>query len=310
MQTYEKLLLSQTKRAPKYNDMDTWELVESLRKVAGRQGLCRDGLDVEQNAEMEAALEDYVVTPDNFLKMLRIALLARAGIPVVLMGETGCGKTSLIQALALILGADFRVQNFHAGVSVARVEGFIIDCVAQADMYPGKEIWAFLDEINTSEHLGALTEIICCHELFGKRLPSNLVILAACNPYRRKLQSSSATSAALAVVTNRKRRFANLVYTVNMLPETVLQYVYDFGKLPATEEQQYTKLMIKNLIKDNDMQRRIKFHRCHKEWDDDKNDYGYALRGSEWRKLFMTPEEESGFVNATVELITASQDFI
>ena len=34
-----------------------------------------------------------------------IFLRIEAGIPVVIMGETGCGKTSLIEALALSSGA-------------------------------------------------------------------------------------------------------------------------------------------------------------------------------------------------------------
>ena len=41
----------------------------------------------------------YVITADNFLKMLLILLRIRENIPVIMMGETGCGKTSLIRKL-------------------------------------------------------------------------------------------------------------------------------------------------------------------------------------------------------------------
>ena len=41
----------------------------------------------------------YVITPDNFLKMLLILLRIRENVPVIMMGETGCGKTSLIRKL-------------------------------------------------------------------------------------------------------------------------------------------------------------------------------------------------------------------
>ena len=37
----------------------------------------------------------YALTPDNILKMILILLRIRANIPVIIMGETGCGKTSL-----------------------------------------------------------------------------------------------------------------------------------------------------------------------------------------------------------------------
>ena len=41
--------------------------------------------------------ETYVLTVDNLIKILAIQMRFRCGIPVVIMGETGCGKTRLIQ---------------------------------------------------------------------------------------------------------------------------------------------------------------------------------------------------------------------
>ena len=39
--------------------------------------------------------ESYVLTLDNLIKILAIQMRFRCGIPVVIMGETGCGKTRL-----------------------------------------------------------------------------------------------------------------------------------------------------------------------------------------------------------------------
>ena len=39
----------------------------------------------------------YVLTVDNLIKILAIQMGFRCGIPVVIMGETGCGKTRLIR---------------------------------------------------------------------------------------------------------------------------------------------------------------------------------------------------------------------
>lgn len=33
------------------------------------------------------------------------------------MGETGCGKTSLIKFLAMIVGSKFMAKDFHAGIT-------------------------------------------------------------------------------------------------------------------------------------------------------------------------------------------------
>lgn len=45
--------------------------------------------------------------------MLRI----QARIPVVVMGETGCGKTSLVKFLSVAVGANYQRLDFHAGIS-------------------------------------------------------------------------------------------------------------------------------------------------------------------------------------------------
>ncbi|ETO06406.1 hypothetical protein RFI_30986, partial [Reticulomyxa filosa] len=45
---------------------------------------------------------DYVLTYDNMLKMIAIYLRIQSNIPIILMGETGCGKTLLIKFLAKV----------------------------------------------------------------------------------------------------------------------------------------------------------------------------------------------------------------
>ena len=39
----------------------------------------------------------YVVTGDTLLKMVAIFVRLRCGVPVILMGECGCGKTMLLR---------------------------------------------------------------------------------------------------------------------------------------------------------------------------------------------------------------------
>lgn len=49
---------------------------------------------------------------------------------------------------------------------------------------PDKNLWVLFDEINTSECLGTITEIITTHTFKGKPIADNIVIVATCNPYR------------------------------------------------------------------------------------------------------------------------------
>ena len=113
-----RFLRSQNKALARYELMSTQELIRTLHKIVGHQTTTDSsaGPSASPSALKTRAFEEvvqkvannYVVTPDNFLKMVRIAQKAEARIPVVLMGETGCGKTSLVQMLAQILGVEFR----------------------------------------------------------------------------------------------------------------------------------------------------------------------------------------------------------
>lgn len=98
----------------------------------------------------------YVLTPDNLLKMALIYLRIASRVPVVTMGETGCGKTSLVSALAACMGlrADegrYRVLNFHAGTSADDVAAFVEGCERAAASATGWRgpvaVLAFLDEV-------------------------------------------------------------------------------------------------------------------------------------------------------------------
>ena len=53
--------------------------------------------------------------------------------------------------------------------------------------YPGIHTVLFLDEVNTTEALGLVKEVLCDHMLNGEPLTtgSSLRLIAACNPYRK-----------------------------------------------------------------------------------------------------------------------------
>ncbi len=93
--------------------------------------------------------------------MLRV----RSKIPVILMGETGCGKTSLIKFLALkLLKVRMETIDFHAGItSEFIIEKMEIYAKIASELESGNQLWVFLDEINTCDSMGLLAEIITKH---------------------------------------------------------------------------------------------------------------------------------------------------
>ena len=70
-------------------------------------------------------LDKIVLTRDNFLKLALIYLRIKSNQPVIIMGETGVGKTCVISYLSDVIEANFKIFNVHAG----NTEQEIIDWV-------------------------------------------------------------------------------------------------------------------------------------------------------------------------------------
>lgn len=66
-----------------------------------------------------------VFTRDNFLKMALIYQRLRSSQPVLIMGETGVGKTAVISYLANLIKFDFKVLNIHAGITESEIIKFV-----------------------------------------------------------------------------------------------------------------------------------------------------------------------------------------
>jgi len=193
--------------------------------------------------------ETYALTPDNFLKMLLIFTRIQQRIPVIIMGETGCGKTSLINFLcSRILDDKFKAFSIHAGIDHEIICQKMTLWIAKARRLEqqNKKLWIFFDEFNTTESIGLIKEIICERTMLGLDLPQNMIFLGACNPWRLKTQQIVFDEN----VGIRKDRFNqtghkyNLLYTVLPLPETMIDYVWDYGHLDDKSERKYVQAML------------------------------------------------------------------
>ena len=213
----------------------------------------------------------YVITADNFLKMLLILLRIRENIPVIMMGETGCGKTSLIRKLYQLMndGEDnMKILNIHSGTTNKEINDFLFnkndndmsiveeafkldveekkkqkDYLKIGQIYNIKKLWVFLDEINTCNSLGLISELMCKHSCNGIPLPQNIVFIGACNPYRL-----SKIDILDGLHFKNEEPSSNLVYTVNPLPHCLLNFVINFGSLSPQDEKKYIINIIKEPI--------------------------------------------------------------
>ena len=93
-----------TKSIPlvQYKSLKHIELLYEINKVLNLKYLKKDD---ELNL-LNETIGDFKFTADNFIKMILILLKVRAKIPIIMMGETGCGKTFLIKTLAKLIQSD------------------------------------------------------------------------------------------------------------------------------------------------------------------------------------------------------------
>lgn len=225
------------------------ELLSLLQKVArtNPMPLCANTIQ-RLNAE-------YALTPDNLLKMILIMLRINSRLPVIVMGETGCGKTSLIRYLATVSDVEFEVLSIHAGVEEALILKTINDNNEKAFLCPDRERWLFLDEVNTSEHIGVMCDAICGRRCLGKLLAPNLIVMGACNPYKLRTESAISTAGLKGKI--QTDELSKLVYRVLPLPERLIDYVWDFGTLSDKDEALYIRRMIDSVFPGDNVMLRL-----------------------------------------------------
>ncbi len=88
------------------------ESFDSLTLEEKRTKLCRV-LGISDFTRSKLDFDDsYELTQDNVLKLLAIHMRFQCDIPVIVMGETGCGKTRLVEFLCHLMAAgDKEVEN-------------------------------------------------------------------------------------------------------------------------------------------------------------------------------------------------------
>ena len=205
----------------------------------------------------------YVLTIDNLKKMLAIQMRFRSNIPVILMGETGCGKTRLINFMCQLQAKSRDIQNFvifkiHGEIYKEDIYAHYQKVLALANENVGKNIDTilFFDEVNTSYSIGLIKEIVCDRRIDGERIPNDLRLqfVAACNPYRKHTEAmlNKLTSAGLGMFNTSdkvREHFGNiplreLVYRVLPLPDSLLPLVWDFGTLDPESERSYIRKIV------------------------------------------------------------------
>jgi len=222
------------------------QLENDLEKDEGDKKSLLSILDQDKN--------NYVITEDNYKKMVLLVYRIKANVPVIIMGETGCGKTPLIIKLSQILNNGEKlveIINIHPGITDEDICKRMKEINGKATKQEyinkekniKKELWVFFDEINTCLSLSLLTEIFINKTFNGKKLEDNIRLIGACNPYRRRKLTAEKCG-----LTREDDKEDDLVYKVEQLPQSLLYYVFSFGSIKNEDEKKYINSIIQKIF--------------------------------------------------------------
>ena len=186
--------------------------------------------------------------------MILILFRIFANIPVILMGETGCGKTELIKQLMKMLNKDkennnFIIKRMHSGVK----ENEIIEVInkAEKNLKESKNdmVCIFFDEINTTSLLSKMKEIFVNHSLNGKPIDERIRFIGAFNPFRKNKNDEGDEGLKLDTSNNNEEE---MTYMVNPLLNSLLNYIFYFKSLDDHDIKKYIESIIGKEFPENE----------------------------------------------------------
>lgn len=250
------------------NNFDSLSDDIKLRTLCRILGVERENVSIKNN--LQSAINpdaSYKLTADNVKKLLATYMRMRAGIPVVIMGETGCGKTRMIKYLCDILKAGKLCKNMilmkvHGGLSKKTINQKVDEALKIAHEnyhhHNVKMTVMFFDEANTTSWIHLIKDIVVDRINNGKSLPldSTLQFAICVNPYRKhskemikKLETSGLGYHIQAKQTTDRIGevpLRQLVYRVHPLPTSLFPFVWDFGQPSEEDERQMVLQMVRN----------------------------------------------------------------
>eukprot|EP01060_Flectonema_neradi_P020833 TRINITY_DN2832_c5_g1_i4.p1 TRINITY_DN2832_c5_g1~~TRINITY_DN2832_c5_g1_i4.p1 ORF type:complete len:4086 (+),score=767.97 TRINITY_DN2832_c5_g1_i4:3344-15601(+) len=236
-----------------------WNMISLYKKESAATHVQTiSSLTAIKRSPSEAAFllgSNYCLTQDIVLKMTAVLIRIKSSIPVVLMGECGCGKTHMLRYISAWLGVQLKILDVHGGTTEQDILTVFKDAREICEKSAKKEkVFVFLDEVNTCAFMSLITEAIVSRTLNGEPIHENIRILSACNPYRKRFQTSYATPGLSYTAPTRsdvvRSELDDLVYRVHPIPLRLQEYIFDFGSLSPDIEAKYIHEMVAKTIPD------------------------------------------------------------
>eukprot|EP01028_Stygiella_incarcerata_P001133 TRINITY_DN1177_c0_g1_i4.p1 TRINITY_DN1177_c0_g1~~TRINITY_DN1177_c0_g1_i4.p1 ORF type:complete len:4726 (-),score=1175.89 TRINITY_DN1177_c0_g1_i4:213-14390(-) len=161
----------------------------------------------------------------------------------------GINDATMKDVLKRVLRAEARSFFFkltmHADMGMKEIFDHVNRCVDLAKRFPSVRLILFIDEINTSSHIGYLHDIVVSKILVHPsgdtaviHIPANVSIVGALNDLEDTLQDENPETSAL----ERARGIGAQIpggYDVRDMPKSVRLLLWDFGKVRERDEKTY-----------------------------------------------------------------------
>ena len=141
---------------------NTKDYLKVLKKILNLENPIDNEIEKDKKSLLEIINEnEYVITNDNFKKMILILYRIIGKIPVILMGETGCGKTALIRKLNHLLNNGEETLEV-ININPSYTNDIIIERMNKTNKKVkekrNKELWIYFNELNICDSLVLITE--------------------------------------------------------------------------------------------------------------------------------------------------------
>ena len=273
-----KILYIPTKESKKYNST-----IDFLKKI---KELLNLPYEVESLLNIiEEKNNNYVITNDNFKKMVLLLYRIIANVPVIIMGDTGCGKTALITVLNQIINNGGKALNIETieKIKLMWQEGKPLKYTTELQQLPTLIIinihpgitdeklckyMKIVDEIATEEKNNADEEKRKEKEIwvFFDELNTCLSLSLLTEIFINRTYNGNKFNDNIRLIgacnPYRKRKGNKekcglsradddeneLVYLVQPLPQSLLYYVFSFGSIDEEDEKKYIHSITEKLF--------------------------------------------------------------
>jgi hypothetical protein len=200
---------------------------------------------------IEEKNNNYVITNNNFKIMVLLLYRIIANIPILIMGEPGYGRTSLIKKLNQIVNGGkttLKKINIHPGITEEKLCKRMKEVYREAEELKkeNKDLWIFFDKMNTCVSLPLLTEIFINKTFNGEIISDNIRLIGFYNPYRKRKMNKEKCGLNISDNNDHDYELVNLVYPP--LPQSLLYYVFSFGSINENGEKKYIYSIIEKLF--------------------------------------------------------------